>query len=57
MKFKVKTLEDTKRLAQAFARSLDKNGLFITLTGDIGAGKTQFIRYVLEIFLVIKEDY
>ena len=48
MKFKVKTLEDTKRLAQAFARSLDKNGLFVTLTGDIGAGKTQFIRYVLE---------
>jgi len=48
MKIKVETLEDTKKLAQAFALSLDKNGLFVTLTGDIGAGKTQFVRYVLE---------
>lgn len=48
MKIAVKTLEDTKKLAQNFASILDKNGLFITLTGDIGAGKTQFVRYVLE---------
>ena len=48
MKIKVKTLEETKNLAQKFASCLDENGLFITLTGDIGAGKTQFVRYVLE---------
>lgn len=48
MKIKVKSLEETKKLAIAFAKSLDKNGLFVTLTGDIGAGKTQFIRYILE---------
>jgi len=48
MKIKVQSLEDTKKLAQAFASVLDKNGLFVTLTGDIGAGKTQFVRYVLE---------
>lgn len=48
MKIAVKTLEDTKKLAQNFASILDKNGLFVTLTGDIGAGKTQFVRYVLE---------
>jgi len=48
MKFKVTSLNETKKLAQAFAQCLDKNGLFVTLTGDIGAGKTQFIRYILE---------
>lgn len=48
MKIKVKSLEETKTLAQNFASILDKNGLFVTLTGDIGAGKTQFVRYVLE---------
>ena len=54
MKFKVKSLDETKKLAQAFGKSLSENGLFITLTGDIGAGKTQFIRYVLE-FLNVQE--
>lgn len=48
MKLTVKTLQDTRKIAIAFAQSLDKKGLFVTLTGDIGAGKTQFIRYVLE---------
>ena len=48
MKYVVKTLDDTKKLAKCFARALSDDGLFVTLTGDIGAGKTQFIRYVLE---------
>lgn len=48
MKIKVSSLEDTKKLAVAFAKTLDEKGLFVTLTGDIGAGKTQFIRYVLK---------
>jgi len=48
MEIKTKSLEDTKRLAQHFAKCIDNSGLFVTLTGDIGAGKTQFIRYVLE---------
>ena len=48
MKIKVQSLEDTKKLAENFANALDENGLFVTLTGDIGAGKTQFVRYVLE---------
>lgn len=48
MRIKVNTLEDTKKLAITFAHTLDENGLFVTLTGDIGAGKTQFVRYVLE---------
>ena len=52
--YEVKTLEDTKKLAKFFAQAIDKDGLFVTLTGDIGAGKTQFIRYVLE-YLEVEE--
>ena len=54
MKYKVQSLEDTKYLAINFAKSINKDGLFVTLTGDIGAGKTQFIRYVLE-YLEVEE--
>jgi len=48
MKITVKSLDETKRLAEVFSKALDEKGMFITLTGDIGAGKTQFIRYILE---------
>ena len=54
MKIKVTSLEQTKNLAQNFASTLDKNGLFVTLTGDIGAGKTQFVLFVLE-YLKVNE--
>ena len=54
MKIKVKSLEETRKLAYAFASLISKKGMFITLTGDIGAGKTQFIRYVLE-YLNVKD--
>lgn len=54
MRFKVEKIEDTKKLARAFCDSLDKDGLFVTLTGDIGAGKTQFVRFVLE-YLNVKD--
>lgn len=54
MKIKVQSLDQTKKIAALFASSLDKDGLFVTLTGDIGAGKTQFVRYVLE-YLNINE--
>ena len=54
MKIKVKSLDETKKLAQIFASLINKKGLFVTLTGDIGAGKTQFIRYVLE-YLNVKD--
>ena len=55
MKIKVTSLENTKNLALAFYKALDKKGLFVTLLGDIGAGKTQFIRYVLEYLKVDKK--
>lgn len=55
MKIKTTNLEETKNLAVDFAKCLSKKGLFVTLTGDIGAGKTQFIRYVLEFLQVDKK--
>lgn len=55
MKIKTKSLNETKNLALNFAKCLTKRGLFVTLTGDIGAGKTQFIRYVLEYLKVDKK--
>lgn len=55
MRIKTCSLEDTKKLAKAFYLSIPDDGLFVTLTGDIGAGKTQFIRYVLEFLKVDKK--
>ncbi len=42
-----KTLEDTKKLAKRFA-NLIKEGCFINLYGEIGAGKTAFVKLVAE---------
>jgi len=55
MKIKVSSIDDTKILAKAFADCLDDNGIFATLTGDIGAGKTCFVRFVLEYLNVIEK--
>ena len=48
------SLEDTKVLAKKFAEITKKNGCFVNLFGDIGAGKTAFVRFVAEA-LDIKE--
>ena len=42
---KCNTLEDTARLAQKFANAA-KDGCFVTLQGEIGSGKTAFVRFV-----------
>ena len=42
-----KTLDDTKKLAQDFA-ILVENGCFINLYGEIGAGKTAFVKLVAD---------
>ena len=47
------SLEDTKKLAEKFAK-LTKGGAFINLFGEIGAGKTAFVRCVAQA-LDIKE--
>lgn len=47
------SMDDTRELAKRFAE-LAKDGCFVNLFGDIGAGKTAFVRLVAEA-LDIKE--
>lgn len=42
-----KNLEDTKKLARQFA-ALIKDGCFVNLYGEIGAGKTAFVKFVAD---------
>ncbi len=49
-----KTIEDTKTLAYKFANLVSENGCFVNLFGEIGAGKTAFVKFVAEA-LGIKE--
>lgn len=48
------SIEDTAKLAKKFAELTKENGCFVNLFGDIGAGKTAFVRLVAEA-LDIKE--
>ena len=41
-------LEDTKLLAKKFAEIVKEKGCFVNLFGEIGAGKTAFVRFVAE---------
>ena len=45
---KCKTIEDTKKLAERFAMLVEAKGCFVNLYGEIGAGKTAFVRLVAE---------
>ena len=47
------SLEETAQLAEKFARAA-KDGCFLNLFGEIGAGKTAFVRLVAQA-LEIKE--
>ena len=38
------TIEDTEKLAQEFVSKVRENGCFVTLYGEIGAGKTAFVK-------------
>lgn len=42
------TLDDTKKLAGKFAELVKEQGCFVNLFGEIGAGKTAFVRLVAE---------
>lgn len=40
------TLEETGKLAEKFAKLVSKKGAFVSLYGEIGAGKTAFVKLV-----------
>lgn len=43
-----KNIDDTKELAVKFAKLIEDKGCFINLYGEIGAGKTAFVKLVAE---------
>ena len=45
---KCNTIEDTKTLAEKFAKLVSAQGAVVNLYGEIGAGKTAFARLVAE---------
>ena len=45
---KCQTLEDTKLLAEKFAKLVQEKGCFVNLYGEIGAGKTALVRLTAE---------
>ena len=47
-KQKCVTLEDTRTLAYKFANLIKDRGCFVNLFGEIGAGKTAFVKLVAE---------
>ena len=51
---KCATLDNTKKLAYKFANLVKEQGCFVNLFGEIGAGKTAFVKFVAEA-LGIKE--
>lgn len=53
-KKKCTTLDETKQLAYKFAELVKDSGCFVNLFGEIGAGKTAFVKLVAEA-LGIKE--
>lgn len=47
MQYISKSLNDTKEFAQIFSKKL-KKGNIVTLEGDLGAGKTTFVKFLCE---------
>lgn len=52
---KCSTIEDTNRLAIKFANLVKDSGCFVNLYGEIGAGKTAFVRLTAEALGVLEK--
>ncbi len=52
--FIAKNLADTEKFAEILSQLIDSAGILICLYGDIGSGKTTFVKYLAE-FLDIKQ--
>lgn len=48
MEFYCKNISDTQKLAELFGNLIAKNGCFASFYGEIGAGKTAFIKFLLK---------
>ena len=55
MEILVENLDDTKKLAEIFGELIKEKGAFVSLFGDIGAGKTAFSRFLIKYLGVIEE--
>ena len=55
LNFLSKTVEDTYKFARDFSKCIDENGIVIFFQGEIGAGKTTFIKEFLKEFGVQEE--
>lgn len=52
--FKCNDIQDTEKIANKFASAVEDTGCFVCLYGDVGAGKTAFIKLVCKA-LEVKE--
>ena len=50
-----KTLDETRELAEKFAKLIENDGCFINLYGEIGAGKTAFVKEVANVIGVAEK--
>lgn len=48
------SLQDTEKLAQKFSQTVKDTGAFVCLFGEVGAGKTAFVKFVCS-FLGVTE--
>ncbi len=55
MEVKIKNQDETKLLAECFGENIKEKGAFVSLFGDIGAGKTAFTRFLLKSLGVVED--
>jgi tRNA threonylcarbamoyladenosine biosynthesis protein TsaE len=54
MEILCKSIDKTKKIAEAFCKCIKENGAFVTLCGEIGVGKTTFTKFLLKALGVVE---